>query len=497
MGNKIISWIKDNYILVAILIFATILRLYLYSKIGQQTHWWDGAEFMNMARAWAFHIPYQFHPVRPILLSLINALFFKMIPGSELLPRAFIFGIGILSIYAVYLLGNEAYNKKVGLIAAFLMSLNYFNIFYTFRILADLPTLTFFTLSAYFFLKYFKYHKPRDIYWAAVMTGIGTLFKLPVASILFVVAIFIVLTEGLTFLKKKEIYIAALIFLLILSPYLIWGYMQFGGFVISQAGAYNMAEETGFAYVMSSIQNVIGYLRLFPTYFPLAIVIAFVAGLITMKRVIYGWDVIFSKEESETRKKLKRDLFLILLFIIPFVTIVLSLGYVDSRILLIVFPIVSIIGSAFIIKMYDLLAKEKNGKILGIIIIALILTFPIYGLKQTEEQLVLKSHSYEQVKWAGVWLKENTLPTEAVVSTSTTQIRYYSERETFDLKQTEEEFDQLLIENPQIKYYLLASAFEPARNKDWMFEYPGKHNLELVKLYSSGEQAILGIYKLK
>ncbi len=497
-SKKIINWVKENHILISILLIALIIRIYFYIQLGNQPQWWDESEYLNMARAWAFNIPYQFHPVRPVLFSLITAGLFKVFEG-EFLPRAFVFAISMLSIYAMYLFGKETFNKNVGLVAAFLMAVNYLNLFYTFRLLADIPTLTFFTLSAYYFWKYFKSGHPGAIYMAAIMTGIGTLFKLPVAAILFVVLIYLLITEKLKFLKRKEIWIAGIIFCLILAPYIIWGYFQFDGFVISQAGAYNMAEETGFDYIKSTFQNIIGYFKLFPIYFSIGMTIAFVGGILMMRRVFYGWDILFNGKETDTRKELKRNLFLILAFIIPFITVSLSLGYVDSRLLLVIFPTVFIIAGFFVIKIYDLLrgdGTDQVKKAVAIIFILAMLCIPAYSLKQTNEILIGKSHSYEQVKWAGEWLESNTLPGEAVVSTSTTQIRYYSKRETFDFVETEEEFEQLLKDNPQIKYYML-SIFEKHRDEPWMYEYPQKHELEVLQMYASGEQPILGIYKLK
>ncbi len=182
--KKIISWVKENHLLIGVLIFAFIIRLYLYLKLGTQPLWWDEAEYFNMARAWAFNIPYIFHPVRPILYPLMCAGFFKLIPGSEFLPRVFIFAISMLGIVAVYLLGKETFNKKVGLVAAFFMSINYLNLFYTFRILVDIPAVTFFTLSAFFFYKYFKCNKSKFLYWASAIAAIGILFKLSVIAIL-------------------------------------------------------------------------------------------------------------------------------------------------------------------------------------------------------------------------------------------------------------------------------------------------------------------------
>ena len=74
--EKIINWLKKDYNLyfVGILVLALVIRLYYFSLTLDQPLWWDEAEYMNMARAWAFNLNYDFIPVRPVLFSIITAM---------------------------------------------------------------------------------------------------------------------------------------------------------------------------------------------------------------------------------------------------------------------------------------------------------------------------------------------------------------------------------------------------------------------------------------
>lgn len=514
-SKKIINWIKENHLLIGVLIIALVIRLYLFIKIGDQVFFWDSAEYGNIARAWAFNIPYIFHPVRPVLLSFIWSLCLRIIPGSEFLPRMLILVLSMLSVYAMYLLGKEMFNEKVGLLAAFFMSINYLNLFYSFRILTDIPALAFFTLAMYFFYKYFKTNKAKCFYWAAAMTAIGALFKISIVAVLVIVLVYLLITERLRFLKKKEIWIGGIIFLLILSPYLIWGYMEFGGFVIKQAMDFHSPgeHELEISYLQLYFNNTKGYLEQLPSYFGGIILLGFIGGLVLMRRLLYGLDILFSKKEPEsiTKKELKRDLFLFLSFIIPFIIVVRSLVYVDMRIFIIVYPAILVIASYGIIKVYDFLkgggseetnengTKEKESwkKILAIVFIIGILLMTGYGLKDTNILIMSKQNAYGEVKQAGLWLKQNTLSTEAIITTSVPQIRYYSERETFDFVETKEEFEQLIKDNPQIKYYIL-SVFEQHRDEPWMYSYPQENNLQILQIYQTPNgDSLLGIYRLK
>jgi len=310
--EKIINWIKNpyNFIFLLILVFAIGVRLYYFFLVKNQPVWWDESEYLNMAKSWAFNLEYQFDPVRPVLFSLIMALFFK-IANTEFLPRVFILLLSMISIAGVYYLGKEIYNKKIGLLASFLMSVFYLHLFFTYRILVDLASLSFFMFAALLFYKYSKDNsKKKLLYWASALIAIGTLFKITTALLLFAFLIYLLITERLNFLKKKEIWIAAFIFLLILSPYFIWGYLEFNGFVITQAFSRNAPKS--FFGGFTILKN---YLILFPSYFSWPLLIAFICGLIMMYKLFLGFDILIKEKD----KKLKRDLYLLLILLIPLI----------------------------------------------------------------------------------------------------------------------------------------------------------------------------------
>ena len=156
-ASKLTGWFSNyhNLLFLAVLIFAIAIRLYYFKLTYNQPLWWDEAEYMNMAKAFAFHRPYDFLAVRPIFFSLITALFFK-ITTSEFPTRFLMLILSIFSVIGVYYLGKEVYDNRTGLLASFLMSIFYLNLFFSYRLLVDLPSLTFFTFGAYFFYRYFK-----------------------------------------------------------------------------------------------------------------------------------------------------------------------------------------------------------------------------------------------------------------------------------------------------------------------------------------------------
>ncbi len=489
--DKIINWIKKphNLLFTLILVFALAVRLYYFVMTQNQPLWWDAGEYMGMARAWAFGLEYEFLPVRAVLLSLINALFLKIAP-NEFLPRLFILFMSMASIIGVYFLAKEVFNKKVALLASFLMSIFYVNLFYSFRILVELPSLTFFTFSAFFFYKYFKNNSKKSLYLGAALIAIGTLFKLPTATLLFCILIYLLITERLSFIKKKEMWIAAFIFILILSPYIIWGYLQFGGFVITQAGAWNPPTEGNF--FGNGYSNFMQYMTMMPRILSWPLLIIFILGFISVYKIFLGFDILVKEKDS----KLKRDLYLFLLVLIPIIVVSFSIGGVfEDRYILNSFPAAFIFAGVFILKAYDLIKKYK--KFIAILFLIVLLGSITYSqLQRTDFLIKSKKDSYLQVKQAGLWLKDNSQPEDVIATKSWPQIQVYSERQAIRIPNTKEEFESLLDSNPNISLFMV-SIYEP--HQDWSYIYPEENNLKLVQIYfvdAQNTQSSLIIYRL-
>tara|TARA_Y100000034_G_scaffold136953_1_gene217550 strand:+ start:6923 stop:8422 length:1500 start_codon:yes stop_codon:yes gene_type:complete len=488
--NKVINWLKNpsNLLLVSILAVAILIRIYYFSLTSGQAVWWDSAEYMNMARAWAFNLDYEFLPVRPVLFSLITSIFLR-ISNTEFLPRLFIFALSIASIIGAYLLGKVMYSKKVGLLCAFFTSIFYLHIFHTYRLLVDLPSFTFFTFAAFFFYKYFKTNKNKMLYLGAIIAALGILFRITTATILFALLIYILITEKLKFLKKKEYWIAALIFLLILSPYIIWGYFQFDGFVITQAGAWNAPPEG--TYFSNGFTNIKSYLSLFPGFFSWTFLIFFIGGLLLMYKLILGLDILLRKNNS----KLKRDLYLLLIFLIPILTVSFSVGFIEERYIFNAFPAVFVISSAFIIKSYHFI-KKKNKVIAIILLILLLLTLTYYQINQADSLIKNKKDSYMPVKQAGLWIKENSKEGDIILTLSRPQIKYYSERDVLRITPKKEDLKPLISSNSNIKFYMI-SVFE--NHDEWMYTFPQENNFTIINAYfvdQTKQQPILIIYEL-
>ena len=492
--ETILNWLsnKENLGLFALILFTIALRIYYFVLTNNQPLWWDEADYMAMAKSWAFGTHYISDPVRPILFSLISSLFFK-IANSEFLPRLFIEFLSFLSVIGTYLLGKEIYNKKIGLIAGFMMSVFYLNLFFGQRLLVDIPSLTFFIFSALFFYRYFKKNSKKDLYIATIITAIGTLFKINTALILIGIVIYFLFTKKISCLKRKEIWISILIFILILLPYLIWGYFEFGSFVLSSAASRNFAS-TGFLFTGISVLK--NYLCYFPTYlFSLSgtgIFIALSAFLLIALFLIFLFNLVIGFDLIVKEKKNSPELFLLLLFLVPLILTSFLIGHNENRYILNSFPAVFIILSSFLITLFNFI--KKNSKFLAVLLIVALLSVFAYAQLQYSYNLTEnKMTSYSQVKDAGIWIKSNLNKENSIMSNSPFQIQYYSDVKTLSFPKTEEEF---LVEKEHLSHIVL-SGFEAM--PEWVQPYIAERNLNISKIFFTNDanhQPIVIIYDL-
>ena len=154
---KISTLIKENYILITILIIASILRMY---HLDFQSVWLDEIHSINEANpknsvSEMFDALMIAEPHPPLFFLLLH-FSFKIFGYTTFVARILSVIIGIFGVFSIYLLGKELYNKKVGVAAAILLTFNYFHLYYSqdARMYSLLFLMT--TLSFYYLIKFIK-----------------------------------------------------------------------------------------------------------------------------------------------------------------------------------------------------------------------------------------------------------------------------------------------------------------------------------------------------
>ena len=150
---KLKEWFKDNYNLVflGILVLGIGLRLWIYFKTLGQAVWWDEADYLvNAQTLMGMHDYYALNVRRPFLFPLVWGLIIKLFNSEALIRLTEVF-MSTMAVWFAYFIGKEMYSKKVGLIACFLSAVFWQYLFFTGRIMTDLPMVAFYLGAVYFF----------------------------------------------------------------------------------------------------------------------------------------------------------------------------------------------------------------------------------------------------------------------------------------------------------------------------------------------------------
>lgn len=130
--TKTFTTIRREWAILLILLAAFILRIW---GLTTQSLWLDELHNMNEADP---SLPWSelFEALRccdqhPPLYFIIERLAFTFFGHTEFVARSISVIAGTVSVWVMFLLGKEVYNKKLGYITALLTCVNYYNIFYS------------------------------------------------------------------------------------------------------------------------------------------------------------------------------------------------------------------------------------------------------------------------------------------------------------------------------------------------------------------------------
>ena len=472
--KKIKDWFSkpENITLCVVLLFGLAIRIYYFFLTKGQPLWWDEAEYLSIAKHWVVGLPFDIFIVRPIMLPFFVAILFKVGFG-EVAVRVMELLFSCAGIVFLYLLGKELYNKMTGIVAALLISSFYLHLFFTSRILTGVPTVTLWIMAVYFFWKgYVQKGSPYYTYAAALVIAIGTLMRYPYGMIVLPLLIYVILTKKFTFLKDKTLWKAGVVFIIPFIPYVIWSMKTFGEISIFAAkGFYE--------------NNVLflDYIKLLPTYlyspipffhslspsFLHVLLMLFLASIaLFLFRIVIGIDLIFKE------KNIQKSILVLLLFLIPFLYFSFMHDHVEPRFMFYIFPAVFLMISVVTMELYGLI-KKYNHVFAASLIVVVLMVGVTEQVSQGDNIIRGKITSYQALKDAGEWLKENSNEEDIVLSAGIPQNAHYSERETRGVPSKEEDFEEL-VRTSKVRY-LLISTLE--KSPDWSYDY-GQRNVEKV-----------------
>lgn len=516
---KLFGWVEDNYdkAFLGVLVIAFIIRFLIFLNTKDQALWWDAADYLATAKRWAGlnpHLIDMWYYRRGFFWPLFGTVFFKLGLGEiGMRFSVVLFSTGIVAVS--YFLIKEMFNKRLALFASLGLTSSWIYLFFSGRLLTDLPATFFLLISVLFFWKgYINKNGNKFIYLFGFFYALACLTRMQYIMFTIPLLVLIFTQEKFKFLKNKHLWIAIGIFLVVFIPQLIMHWQHFGnpladltkyylGVGSSQTGQVGVKlDKTSnlFLYFKNLPYMLDGNNQGYSTLFAISpIYFLFIIGFFYFfANLFLGFDQIFKNKEMQTK-------FFILIWII---SAFIFLGYIapqlEQRYIMQTLPFLFLIAvyplkiiEKFLIKKFRL--KEKTIVILlAFILIILLIPNLIFANGLIEN----KKASYMEVKQAGLWIKENSNPEDLIVSDSLPQIAYYSERSTYpyDLAYrrdiiggNESDFNEF-VKSKKPRYMVL-SAFE--KSADWAYSYPEKNKglLAPVQVYTQNEQPILIVYE--
>jgi mannosyltransferase len=188
-----------NLILIVILFVAAILRFY---HLRYQSFGLDELHTMNESDPglrWSEMMEYlRCCDQHPPLSFIIERFLFTLFGSSERVARGFTALCGVLGVWAVYLLGKELLNKRLGLFAAALTCVNYFSIFYSQEARGYSLAFLLSALSYRYFIRLIRRLEKKDLWYYTLFTLLlmyTHYFGLFIAGSQFFIAFILLLAE--------------------------------------------------------------------------------------------------------------------------------------------------------------------------------------------------------------------------------------------------------------------------------------------------------------
>ena len=454
MEEKLRRFFSDKYNLIVILTFVIIffIRLYYFIITKTQPVWWDEADYLNIARYWAFGQPdWQVNPLRPLFFPAVLALFLKL-GAQEAILRLISLFASVFSIALTYKIGKELYSHKIGIFAAIMFGVFWSFLFFSFRILVDPLVTMLFLLSAYLFWIGYEQGNKKALWLVGPAFALSFLTKFSGTTLIFIFIMFLLLTRFLKFLKNKNLWISVLGGIITTIPFFVFEYLKFGSpLAFYTAAIVERNVQPTFWQNFSPYLN--GLLLIKPVFF-----ILFIIGLATSYKLFIGLDLLINGE-----KTLHADLFLLLWFLIG----LFSLGWfgvnpsigLEERYMFIIYPAMFVFAAKGLGALSDFITKYRKHAAITVILI--LLAFGSYeNLTHADKVIKFKIDSFSSEKQTGTWIRANSDKDALIFSLhSQAELQYSSSREVKGWPGPLDEFNsQVKIQKP--KYIVFNPHFQ-------------------------------------
>ncbi len=425
--EKIINWLKNplNFSLTAVLLFAFAIRLYYFIQIGNQPLWWDELCYGGLAKNFAYgfwndsSLVIGESLIRPLLFPIFWAgLILLKIPESGI---RFIleFVPSVLSVFFVYLVGKEVFSKKIGIIAAFIFSVLWIHIFYTVRLLTNIPAMLFLFSSIYIFILATKKDFNNKYFSISlILLSISTLMRYP-NGLVFFVYFFILILGNQLYLNKIKFWVAGIIGIFPILLFFLINFVKQGNiFPALLGGNYLNAGEP--------ITNPIAFhiLNFFQVYLQNIFFIFFLIGaFIILAEILIAYNFLLKN------RKLRNKLLIVLILIAIYSFFIFYLRDIEDRWLFpTTLPICLLVG--FGIDYFYKFIKKYNKHFAILLVLIILFSGAYFQIKSADNLINSRKTTYLEMRQGFEWIKDN-VPKDAVIAGAGIEPYsvYYAERQ--------------------------------------------------------------------
>jgi 4-amino-4-deoxy-L-arabinose transferase-like glycosyltransferase len=457
-GNAVSNWLRErsNRLLLGVLVLASLLRV-LYFNVNK-AEWWDSTLYLLEAKRVALGIVYApvYEAHRAPVLPLLGALAYRAGLGEV----AILFAILLFSVAAVYLMyrvGTILYDRGIGVLAALFMAVFWENLFFTQRILTEMPALFLWLLTVYCYVRGVARAERSWLYGLVPSFVLMFLTQFRTGVLVLPLALHWLAARRWRVLRTREFAWSLALGLLLFLPYVVFSFRTYRvplGFLRSyQLGNLGSGR-------IDAAGVLLRYIAFFPRYLGVLLLGLFLYGAIA------GIVSLLREADAEARnEKLQRAVLIAGLILFP----ILAPSFIERfvhRYAICAFPAVFLVVASAVAGITRRL-KAQSRLVAGVFLAGVVVIGARQQILTADELVRTESVSYLPVKEAGLWIGQHSREDDVVVSNSWPQITFYAERRTVSFPGTEEEFEALLRKSQP--RFLMVSSFEP--HPSWVYPY--------------------------
>ena len=384
-----------------------------------------------------------------------------------IVPFLFLFGInvqsavlpcaifGSLSVVLLYELTKDLLDRRAALFAsAFFLFSSHWSM--STVLMSDAPALFFMLLSIYAFVKYLHTQKSLFIYLFYSALGFACLIRYLSLLVPIILVVYLVFRRKTHILGKKEVWWGMPIFLVILSPQIIYNYVYFKhplqtGYHTLHEGSYHGLKLFSLKYFYTS-----GLRR--PPYQIIEYLKYIIAGFGTpvFPFAIYGlWNWIKQRKHQ------------LLSLIIPWLAVpVMALSFYfgpQLRYIILSFPALFVLAGQGFSSIYDtsIIRNEKVKKLfVSLLVIILLLPTMIFWFDMNQKRETNRRCQREVFHW----IRQNSEQDDIIISFKEPSYEYHSRRKVYGFDRSIEELEKILSAHSRSFFVV----HETWRNQDFI-----------------------------